>query len=357
MTTSPRSGRALRIATILAGPLQAGLADLAVRTALEMDGAVYHHTVIAGEAVDARGLEVVRVPALRGRPYRRALRRALQDGNYDVAHSYGPGVGVRAAAIRAGIPRIVHTWNGPYWRRHASWPVVLRERRLAARTDAYLAVGTETAAQALRLGLAPAAKVRVVWPGVDVTAVPSGLAARAEGRALLGLPLGALIVAAAGRDESMLVRVLGRLPPEVHGLWIGPSGRRARTVAARQGVADRLQSVGSEQDMTRLLPSLDAFVQLDRCGAIPALMVEAVAAGVPLVAVATPCLQDLVRPGETGFLVAPGDPGGLADALTHLLENPAEGRRMARSAGEWLDDRCAPERLTAVLAATYRFGK
>jgi hypothetical protein len=343
----------LRIATILPGLDGAETALLAARA---MDAALFRHTVIMGEDMDVGELEAIHVPALRSPLPQRALARVLAEGEYDVAHSYGSGVAARSAVVRAGTPRIVHTWNGPYWQRYRSRRAVLAERSLSPRVDAYFAVGTGTAALALRLGLAPAAKVRVIWPAVDSSRVPSGLVARAEARRRLNLPLGTLVVAAAGcaaagGDARLFARMVAELPADVHGVWFGPGGPRAVAAGPRSGAAGRLHWLGADDDVTRLLP---AFDQPGRCGAIPALLVEAVTAGVPLVAAAVPCLEDVVRPGETGLLVTPGDHRRMAEAVLNLLDHPAEARRMVAAARDWVGDRCSPARLAAVMAATYR---
>ncbi|MCP9950393.1 glycosyltransferase [Actinomadura madurae] len=76
--------------------------------------------------------------------------------------------------------------------------------------------------------------------------------------------------------------------------------------------------------------------------------------GDPLVATAVPSNQDLVLAGETGMLVPPEDPDGLAAAVSALLDDPAAAARMAGRArarvGEWF----SPEHLGTVLDETYR---
>jgi glycosyltransferase involved in cell wall biosynthesis len=83
-------------------------------------------------------------------------------------------------------------------------------------------------------------------------------------------------------------------------------------------------------------------------------LVEAIGAGIPLVATAVPSNQDLVQAGETGLLVPPQDPAQLAGAIAYLLDDPARARRMAEGARERLGDRFSPEFLGGVLDETYR---
>jgi glycosyltransferase involved in cell wall biosynthesis len=75
---------------------------------------------------------------------------------------------------------------------------------------------------------------------------------------------------------------------------------------------------------------------------------------VALVGTVAPSGPDIIRAGETGLLTAPGDPAQLADAITYLLDNPAEARRMSRAALKRVADRCSPRSLSVTLDEVYR---
>jgi glycosyltransferase involved in cell wall biosynthesis len=337
--------RRLRVALVFAR-CEGGPARAALTAALELDSEAYEHTVIAGTCGVPTGIEVVLahgVPALAG---------ALSAGRYDIVHTHG-GTAGRFAGVRAGVPRVVHTWYAPP-------RPSLAERRAARRTDAFLAVGAATASRALRLGLAPPERLRSIWPAVELPTLPG---TRAKARRLLGLPLGALIVGAVGPGSrpDVFARTIARLPSNVYGVWAeenaGPApgayGRLARRVADRLG-GERVLWLGRRDDVTDLLPGFDVLAMTGRDEGVPYTAVEATAAGVPLVGTVTRGGPDIIRAGETGLLTAPRDPRRLADAIAYLLDNPAVARRMSQAARARVASRCDPGLLAVTLDEVYR---
>lgn len=334
---------------------EGGPARAALTVALALDPEAFAHTVITGEpgALDAWA-EESGVPVVRARGPR-ALAGALGGGAYDVVHTHG-GTAGRITAARVGIPRVVHTWYAPP-------SPTLAERRAARNTDVFLAVGARTASRALRLGLASPQRLRAIWPAVPL---PDRAGTRTRARRLLGLPLGAQVVGGigpargAGRPD-VFARAIARLPSSIHGVWAdgdgGPAarlpGRLSRRLTERLG-GERLLWLGRRDDIADLLPGFDVLAMTGRHEGVPYAAVEAAAAGVPLVGTVTPSGPDIIRAGETGLLTAPGDPGQLADAINHLLENPAEARRMSRAALTRVADHCDPRSLSVTLDVIYR---
>jgi glycosyltransferase involved in cell wall biosynthesis len=329
----------LRVALVF-DRFEGGPARAAVTAALAMDPDAYEHTVVAGVAHLRSGVEVVLAG---GVP---ALTMAL--AGYDVVHTHG-GTAGRIAASRAGAPRVVHTWYTPP-------PPTLAERRAARRTDAFLAVGMATASRALRLGLAPPERLRSIWPAVDLPSLPG---TRARARRLLDLPLGARVVGAVGPASrpDVFARAIARLPSNVYGVWVEEesrtSGPLTRRIVERLG-GERLRWLGSRGDVADLLPGFDVLAMTGRQEGIPYTAVEATVAGVPLVGTVARSGADIIRAGETGLLIAPRDPRRLADAIVHLLDNPAEARRMSRAARARVAARCDPESLAVTLNEVYR---
>jgi glycosyltransferase involved in cell wall biosynthesis len=112
--------------------------------------------------------------------------------------------------------------------------------------------------------------------------------------------------------------------------------------------------LGHRGDVAAVLPAFDVMALASRWEGLPCVLVEAIAAGIPLVATAVPSNQDLVLAGETGMLVRPVDPVGLAAGVSALLDDPAAAARMAERArarvGAWF----SPAHLGTVLDETYR---
>ncbi|MFC5179920.1 glycosyltransferase [Actinomadura harenae] len=322
------------------------------------------------------GMEITQVrplvPQISPRDDRAALRTlttVLAEGRYDVVHTHSAKGGVigRIAAARAGVPRIVHTWHGfpfnEFQSRLRRSVYVRLERAAAKHTDAFLAIGSETVTTALRLGLATPDRVRLSWPAVDVSAFEAAASsgARARARRRLDLPLGVKVVGSIGRLQfqkgpEIFVRALAELPGDVFGLWIGggPMAPELERLTERLGLTERMRWLGHRDDVPELLPAFDAMAMASRWEGLPCVLVEAIAAGIPLVATAVPSNQDLVLAGETGMLVPPQDPHGLAVAVATLLDEPVAAARMAERARARVGDWFSPAYLGTVLDETYR---
>lgn len=125
-------------------------------------------------------------------------------------------------------------------------------------------------------------------------------------------------------------------------LAIAGSGRYAwqlRRAVHRRGLDEHVEFAGYLAHPEALLQhaSLLVFPSVDAGEAMPTVILEAYASGVPVVASPTGGVREIVFDGHTGLLVQPGDPDALADAMIDLLEDPARARQMGASAREFID--------------------
>ena len=145
-------------------------------------------------------------PAQDARAFR-SISRLLRAEDFDVVHTHSAKAGVlgRVAASRAGVPRIVHTLHGFPWHDFQSAAVrhayIRTERELSHVTDAYLAIGTGVAVEALRRKVVRPEQLVTIGPAVEPASVTASPASRARARALLGLPADATVVGTVGRMD------------------------------------------------------------------------------------------------------------------------------------------------------------
>jgi glycosyltransferase involved in cell wall biosynthesis len=176
-------------------------------------------------------------------------------------------------------------------------------------------------------------------PVADYVAPPA--AVRDALRASLGIPPGAPAFVTVGRlepqkDHATLVRAFasGRLR-ETGALLlvVGDGVLRAdvERLAREQRVADRIRFLGTRSDVPRLLAAADAFVLASRWEGNPLSVMEAMAAGRPVVATAVGCVPELV-PASAGTLVAPGDVAALESALFELASDLPRARAQGAAA-------------------------
>lgn len=347
--------RPLEVAQVVTR-FQAGAGGVALRGALALDPARFRVTIVTGaggplaDRARAAGLEVVLVPSLvsplsPGRDLRAfvALVRLFRRRHFDVVHTHSAKAGClgRLAASRCGVPLIVHTYHGfpfhDFQGRLRRRSYIAIERALAGRTDVVLAIGTGVATEALRLRLARPAALRTIPPVVEGDSVPVTPASRAEARARLGLPADAPVVGTVGRldfqkaPEHFIAAIAGLSDHGAIGVWIGsgPGRADAERAVREHGLGHRFVFAGERDDVARLLPALDVFALSSRYEGLPCAVVEAMRAGLPVVATAVNSVPDLVVPGESGLLVPPGRPETLAVAIQGLLNDPDTAARLA----------------------------
>jgi glycosyltransferase involved in cell wall biosynthesis len=370
--------RRLQVAQVVTR-FMAGAGSVALRGALALDPDRYEIIFVTGEgdrlvrqARDA-GFEVLLMPRLRSDIAPADDRRTLADlraclRGFDVVHTHSAKAGVlgRTAAHDAQVGRIVHTFHGFPFHQFQSWlrrtAYIQIERRVGRFTDVFLAVGPAVAAEAITRGIAPPERVRTIGIGADMAAPAPGAPDRAEARRLLSVPPGMRVVGTVGRlafqkaPDDFVVALAALARDDVFGVWIGGGELRAKTerLAARHGLRGRMCFTGERSDVAALLPGLDVFAMASRYEGLPCAVVEAMTAGLPVVATAVNAVPNVVIAGETGLLVPPGRPELLARAVRYLLDNPAVAARLAATARGHLGEDLTQAALGAILAQTYR---
>jgi glycosyltransferase involved in cell wall biosynthesis len=252
-------------------------------------------------------------------------------------------LGGAAAARIAGVPHVWHV-REIYTAFARWWPAY---RRLLLTADALPCVSAATAAQFPSLA-------EVVPDGLGL--VPDR-APREQARAALGVDPEAFTVAVLGRlsawkGQEVLVDAIARLPGAV-ALVAGDAWRgeqfRARELAGRAealGAGDRVHLLGFRDDVGTVLGAADV-VAVPSTGPdpLPNSALEAAAAGSCVVASAHGGLPEILRDGETGVLVPPGDAEALAAALADLRDDPGRRAALGAAAARDVRERFAPERL------------
>ncbi len=270
--------------------------------------------------------------------------RLLRKMGADIVHSHGHFAGVlgRCAAWWSGVPAAVHHLH--------TIDTTLREKH--RRLEQFLARFSERvvccsgaveshASRDLRI---PARLLAVIPNGID----PPPAAARADALEMLGRPVPPVVGCVGGlarhKGQAVLLRAIGRLGgggagPTVVFVGDGPERPALEAGAAALGGRARVVFTGERADARRLLPAFDLAVipSTEREGFGLAAL-EAMDAGLPVVASSVGGLPELVQDQVTGLLVPPGDETALAAAIARLVARPdergrfgAEGRRRVES--------------------------
>ncbi len=116
----------------------------------------------------------------------------------------------------------------------------------------------------------------------------------------------------------------------------------------------RVRLVGFQSDVPSFLYALDVFAFASRSEGFGQVVIEAMAAGKPVVASNIPPLTEIIVDGETGLLVAPDDPKAFGNAIVWLLTHPAEARQMGRRGQERVRSQFSAERMSAETLLLYK---
>jgi glycosyltransferase involved in cell wall biosynthesis len=280
-------------------------------------------------------------------------------------HTAKAGTLGRLAALAAGVPVRVHTFHGHvlegYFGPVASMVIRGVERALGALTTWIVAVSPEVEADLRRFGIG-GGHLTVIRHGFELERLAGGspLALRTE----LGIPRDAPVAGIVGRlvpiknhrlflDAAVLVRAA---LPQAHFLIVGDGELwpDLQTQAREPGLTGFVHLTGWRRDLPDVLAAMDVVVCCSINEGAPAALIEACAAGRPIVGTDVGGVADLVVEGVNGHLTPSGDVEALAHAMLRTLRDREAARQMGRAAQRIAEARWGSERLVSEEGALYR---
>ncbi len=376
-----RTPRILRIITRMnvGGPAtHVILADRGLRN-LGWETLLLHGTVEPHEIeVDLPPVTLVpriRIPAMaravRARPDARALAtiaRIIRRYRPDIIHTHMSKAGVlgrlAGLATASGAAR-VHTFHGTvfggYFGERTSRSIVHAERILGHRTTRVIALSERQRQELVDAAVTPPDRIAVVPLGLDLErfADQDRLAARNR----LHVAADELVLLAVGRLVPIkrldrLIKTFSRVAHEIPAARLylvgdGPERDQLLRAATSAGVGDRVIHVGWSSDTPSWYAAADVVALTSEREGTPLALIEAAAAGRPVIATDVGGVADIVADRVTGFVVPPDDEEALTDRLRTLLGDPALRGRMG-GAGPARATLYSAERLVLDLDALYR---
>ena len=209
---------------------------------------------------------------------------------------------------------------------------------------------------------AAARLVRERVPMARVRVVPNGIALDAYASRPPDRPIRRIVTVANLRPEKGHDTLIAAMPsvlrrrPELEFVFAGggPCRERLEGLARTTGVADRVRFVGHAEDVAGLLASSDLFVLPSRSEAFPNSVLEAMAAGLPVVATRVGGITELVEHQRTGVLVPPDDERALSFALLDLVQWPAHAARLGEAARSTVASRYSFDQMVSAFERVYR---
>ncbi|MGE5140307.1 MAG: glycosyltransferase [Rudaea sp.] len=308
------------------------------------------------------GAETIAVPRMIGRQGATQLGgfiRRLRAMKPEVFHAHltmplACKYGLAGAAL-AGVPAVVASEH-----LFVDMPLrysILVERIVSLGVDRYVAVSDEVARRLRERLSFPASKMKVVHNGIPLE--PFEEPATAPLRSLLD-PGGrrpiVLTLARLTRQKGLdyLLEAAARVPEALFAVaGEGPERARLEKHAEELRIADRVTFLGNRPDVAQLLLDCEVFVLPSLFEGLPLSVLEAMAAGKPVIATDVGGTREVVAPFQTGLLVPPGDVDALSSALCTLLADKSLARRLGEAGRARARSDFSAERMSREMTGIY----
>ena len=302
-------------------------------------------------------------PGLRFRTIHR-VRELLSELKPHVLHSHQIGALLYAgpAARREKVPVVVHTEHINNIAKYPALSKRIRTRLLwglaGSFADRFCCVSDDIASAVKAYRTVPSRKVSVVLNGIDTAAFDS----HGDGQSLrrsLGIPHDVPVIGTVGRlnevkRQDLLIQSfanIAKCDPKPHLLLVGdgPESESLRGMAIALGLADRIHFAGYQSRPEDFLQVMDIFAITSRLEGTPLVVLEAWAAGRPVIASRVGGIPTMINQGQNGLLFDCGDEAELTEAISRLLASSDDARRLGVAGREFVRARFDRQ----VMASTY----
>lgn len=295
------------------------------------------------------------------------LARRFRRARPHIVHTHTSKAGIlgRAAARIARVPIVVHTPHGNVFDGYFSpWKTRLFaaiERRAARWTDRIVELTPGGIEEHLALNIGRREQFVTIFSGIDLAPYDDARRRRSATRAALGASDGDFVVGAVGRLEPVkgftyfmaAAQRIAAQAPRARFVHAG-SGSQAEAIQGQRGALNgRMALLGLRDDVPALMAAFDALVVPSLNEGMGRVILEAGAAGTPVVASRVGGIPDVVRDGLTGLLVPARDPEAIADAILSLERDPERARAMGQAGRAHVAPAFGLERMVVRIEALY----
>jgi glycosyltransferase involved in cell wall biosynthesis len=300
------------------------------------------------------------------------LVRLLREERPHIVHTHTSKAGVlgRLAAWITGVPVIIHTPHGHVFYGHFgsvfSWVFLQIERALAWITDVLIALTAAEKAEHLEREVGWADRFAVIPSGIDIDRFKQ---VRKAGKVMpewFDCPPDAIVIGSVGwltdiKGHRFLVDALARLKyehPHLHLVILGSGGQYDALLhqARKAGISESVHLVGHREDVERALAGMDGFVLPSLNEGMGRALIEAMAAGLPVIASRVGGIPALIEDEKNGLLVPAGDSLALSVAVRRILSDPPWARTLGRNAMQSIGTAYGVPAMVRAIESIYRGG-
>ncbi len=319
------------------------------------------------QEAEARGITVFRLPAGTMGDLRTisALRRLLAEQRIDLVCTHGYKadlLGVVAGRL-SGIPvaSFLRGWTGENWKVRAYEALDRFSLRFCTRIVCLSGLHAEELAQRADLR----DRIRVVSNAVDVPEVSPDQrqAARQQLEKLFSLPSGTSVIACAGRlspekGTTFFIEAAREVHREMPGAAFivfgdGPLLTKLKDLAKRWGLNQVVHFAGFCREFDQLLPGIDVIVNPSLAEQMPNVVMESMAAGIPVIATEVGAVSEIKGKEESLFLVPAGDAHTICVEVLRLLKNKDFAETLGRTGRERITNAFSSQRQHGQLRNLY----
>jgi len=299
--------------------------------------------------------------------FRKFLKVASRE-RVDLINSHGKGAGLYARKVGfiLDVP-VVQTFHGlwyEYPNRIAKFLYINLEKLLSLFTKLIINVSATQQREGLAMGLFQRFKSRVVVNGVDTAVIDRVKAPKTVFRTNLGLDQGDFVVTMAARfvpqkGHERLVRMLPDILEKVPNLKIvfagdGELRRPIERLSKKLGVSSAVRFLGQRPDVFKILKISDASILPSYREGLPLTVLEAMACRLPVVGSDVVGIRDLVKNGETGYLMDFDDRAEVVKALRQLGKSKELRQRMGERGRQFVEEKFPMEKFVKNTLAVYQ---
>jgi glycosyltransferase involved in cell wall biosynthesis len=276
------------------------------------------------------------------------LQQLFRDRRYDIVHTHTSKAGYlgRMAASKAGVPIVAHTPHGHiffgYFNKLLTEVFTKLERDAALKTNKLIELTQRGVDQHLAEGVGRRDQWTAIFSGIDLAPFDGAIRARETTRQSLGVASAEFLIGAVGRLEPVkgfsyfvrAARIVLDSMPSARFVLAGDGAERDSLKALAETLGPRFQFLGMRDDVPALMAAMDLCVVPSINEGMGRVILEAGAAGTPVVATNVGGIPEVVKETVTGLLVRPRDETGIASAVLSLAADRAQRERIGKSARE-----------------------
>jgi len=277
----------------------------------------------------------------------RALRQTIRDWRPDVVHTHSAKAGVlgRYAAAKEKVPLIVHTIHGlpfhPYQSSLVNAVYRFAEKSAAARCQRLISVADAMTEKAVAAGIARPDKFQTIYSGMEMEPFLTDGGERVRIRSMLGIGPESTLIGKIARLFDLKGHVylidafaaLSRDHPLLRLLLVGDGTLKSdlEAQAERLNVADKISFAGliPHDEVPGWIQAMDIVAHCSLREGLARVLPQALLCGKPTISFDVDGAKEVIKNGETGWLIPPADTQALINGLKEILAEPEKAKTLA----------------------------